>query len=149
MTPSGIEAATFRFVAQHLNHCTTAVPSYIYIYIYMSSPCWELNHSSSAVKTVRYSRTESHKMEGNVSKVLRQSYILHHELQSRYEINTFFHKATRSFLSVRSRRNTKTPRYKETIIQTRSTAHFARQSNEPVAPASCVLQLTASKVPKH
>ena len=25
MTPSGIEPATFRFVAQHLNHCTTAV----------------------------------------------------------------------------------------------------------------------------
>ena len=27
MTPSGIEPATFRFVAQHLNHCATAVPS--------------------------------------------------------------------------------------------------------------------------
>ena len=26
MTPDGIEKATFRFVAQHLNHCTTAVP---------------------------------------------------------------------------------------------------------------------------
>ena len=26
MTPSGIESATFRFVAQHLNHCATAVP---------------------------------------------------------------------------------------------------------------------------
>ena len=26
MTPSGIEPATFRFVAQHLNHCPTAVP---------------------------------------------------------------------------------------------------------------------------
>jgi hypothetical protein len=26
MTPSGIEPATFRFVAQYLNHCTTAVP---------------------------------------------------------------------------------------------------------------------------
>jgi len=25
MTPSGIEPATFRFVAQHLNHCTTTV----------------------------------------------------------------------------------------------------------------------------
>ena len=24
MTPTGIEPATFRFVAQHLNHCTTA-----------------------------------------------------------------------------------------------------------------------------
>jgi len=26
MTPAMIEPATFRFVAQHLNHCTTAVP---------------------------------------------------------------------------------------------------------------------------
>ena len=26
MTPSGIEPATFRVVAQHLNHCATAVP---------------------------------------------------------------------------------------------------------------------------
>ena len=26
LTPTGIELATFRFVAQHLNHCATAVP---------------------------------------------------------------------------------------------------------------------------
>jgi len=26
MTPAGIEPATFRFVAQHINHCATAVP---------------------------------------------------------------------------------------------------------------------------
>ena len=26
MTPTGIETATFRFVAQHLNQCATAVP---------------------------------------------------------------------------------------------------------------------------
>jgi len=28
MTPSGIEPATFRFAAQNLNHCATAVPRY-------------------------------------------------------------------------------------------------------------------------
>ena len=27
MTLSGIEPATFQFVAQHLNHCATAVPT--------------------------------------------------------------------------------------------------------------------------
>ena len=27
MTPSGIEPASFLFVAQHLNHCATAVPN--------------------------------------------------------------------------------------------------------------------------
>ena len=26
VTPAGIQPATFRFVAQHLNHCATAVP---------------------------------------------------------------------------------------------------------------------------
>ena len=36
VTPAGIEPATFRFVAQHLNHCATAVPkrltgSYMFI----------------------------------------------------------------------------------------------------------------------
>jgi len=27
LTPAGIEPATFRFVTQHLNHCTTTVPN--------------------------------------------------------------------------------------------------------------------------
>jgi hypothetical protein len=31
LTPAGIETGTFRFVAQELNHCATAVPIYIYI----------------------------------------------------------------------------------------------------------------------
>jgi len=41
MTPAGIEPATLRFVAQHLNHCATAVVIYVcvcvcvYIYIYI------------------------------------------------------------------------------------------------------------------
>ena len=45
LTPPGIEPPTFRFVAQHLNYCTTAVPWFFmyssytwqgkYIYIYL------------------------------------------------------------------------------------------------------------------
>jgi len=35
LTPGGIEPVTFQFVAQHLNHCATAVPPYIYVYIYI------------------------------------------------------------------------------------------------------------------
>ena len=30
MTSTGIEPATFRFEAQHLNHCATAVPLYFH-----------------------------------------------------------------------------------------------------------------------
>jgi len=33
MTPSRIEPATFRFVAQHLNHCTTVVPKISCLFI--------------------------------------------------------------------------------------------------------------------
>ena len=31
LTPAGIEPATFWFVAQHLNHCTTAVPQHKWV----------------------------------------------------------------------------------------------------------------------
>jgi len=34
MTTSGIESATFRFVAQHIHHCATTVPYYYYYYSY-------------------------------------------------------------------------------------------------------------------
>ena len=30
LTPAGIEPATFRFVVQHVNHCATAVPEYLW-----------------------------------------------------------------------------------------------------------------------
>jgi hypothetical protein len=35
MTPSGIEPATLRFVAQYLNYCATISGPHIYIYIYI------------------------------------------------------------------------------------------------------------------
>jgi len=31
LTQAGIEPATFRFVAQRLNHCATAVPKVVYL----------------------------------------------------------------------------------------------------------------------
>ena len=40
LTLAGFEPATFQFVAQHFNHCATAV--YIYIYIYILIPVLNL-----------------------------------------------------------------------------------------------------------
>ena len=50
MTQSGIEPAIFRFVAQHLNHCATAVPIiYIYIYIYIRTHTHTHTHTHTRV----------------------------------------------------------------------------------------------------
>ena len=38
MTPVGIEPATFRFVAQHLNHCAIAAPSGGRVELYLYPP---------------------------------------------------------------------------------------------------------------
>jgi len=54
VTPAGIKPATFRFVAQHLNHCATAVP--------YSSICFYLY--STAYRLLALSSSESH--EGKV-----------------------------------------------------------------------------------
>ena len=43
ITPAGIEPATFRFVAQHLNHCATAVPlfyKYNILFVYSYRAYW-------------------------------------------------------------------------------------------------------------
>jgi len=37
LTPAGIEPGTFRFVAQHLNHCATAVPTMCNTYCFCST----------------------------------------------------------------------------------------------------------------
>jgi hypothetical protein len=43
MTPSGIKPATFRFVAQYLNHCSTAVPT---VYVFHVFQKWLLTMCS-------------------------------------------------------------------------------------------------------
>jgi len=53
MKPSGIEPVTFRFVAQHLNHCATVVPTFkcrltlSIIYVYLRS--LNYNHHKSHI----------------------------------------------------------------------------------------------------
>ena len=36
LTPAGIEPATFRYVAQRLNHCATTVPIHLVLYTKMN-----------------------------------------------------------------------------------------------------------------
>ena len=46
MTAAGIESATFRFVAQHINHCATAVPLRVLVlsrYFTTQECSWYLN----------------------------------------------------------------------------------------------------------
>ena len=43
LTPAGIEPATFRFLAQHLNHCATAVPPEGKRPLGMRKSAWEGN----------------------------------------------------------------------------------------------------------
>ena len=39
MTPAGIKPAAFRFVAQHLKHCATAVPTLITVRCIITGTC--------------------------------------------------------------------------------------------------------------
>ena len=42
VTPPGIEPATFRFVAQRLNHCATMVPHLCYLGKHILGPTYAL-----------------------------------------------------------------------------------------------------------
>ena len=58
MTPAGIEPATFRFVAQHLNHCATAVPSNdVYLQYINLQLLWEAQNKGRIPKTWSCTRT--------------------------------------------------------------------------------------------
>jgi len=54
MTPAGIEPATFRFVAQHLNHCPAAVPKCLCIHseYYRVSKHWEIMRNYDEIFSV-------------------------------------------------------------------------------------------------
>ena len=43
MTPAGIEPATFRFVAQRLNHCATVVPTFSVTSCIIFRICWQFS----------------------------------------------------------------------------------------------------------
>ena len=45
MTPAGMEPATVRFVAQHFNHCATAVPTTLSKYHYVPGTKWQVSHN--------------------------------------------------------------------------------------------------------
>jgi len=49
LTLAGIEPETFRFAAQHLTHCATAVPHFNTTYIVILATCFDSYESSSGI----------------------------------------------------------------------------------------------------
>ena len=62
MTPAGIETATFRFVAQHLNHCATAVPGSVNYSIYISVVQCIYSWSNTRKANISVKFTEWHRL---------------------------------------------------------------------------------------
>jgi len=53
MTPAGIEPATFRFVAEHLNHCPTAVPNEMLLTYLLTPWCRVLLEKLTGLQLVK------------------------------------------------------------------------------------------------
>ena len=69
MTPAGIEPATFRFVAQHLNHCATAVPPQKIIYSRISRDSEEKNETSKFIFFLYFSDRASQYIYLNINQL--------------------------------------------------------------------------------
>jgi len=59
LTPAGIEPVTFRFVAQHLNHCTTAITP-------VQTLCFALNARNPTRCVGQHTATGVHRFSKNV-----------------------------------------------------------------------------------
>ena len=49
---SGIEPVSFRFAAQHLNHCATAVPQFVSVLFIFSYSIWEDKYKSYTINLI-------------------------------------------------------------------------------------------------
>ena len=66
MTPAGIEPETFRFVAQHLNHCATAVPFLVwYVGFFSLTLCYIFFISHTIGPTDWFCLQRKHLARGN------------------------------------------------------------------------------------
>ena len=59
LTPAGIEPATYRFVAQFLNHCATAVPHLAYSLVNIVTELSQLLRTLITKSKVIYSLTRT------------------------------------------------------------------------------------------
>ena len=75
LTPNGIEPATFRFVAQHLNHCAPAVPRHIMyllqIGLWGKTFCHEVTCTPGTQGPLRPDRIRLHKISWKMSVLFR------------------------------------------------------------------------------
>jgi len=75
LTPAGIELATFRFVAQHLNHCATAFPQLYLVQSTKTQRCPETGDPEQQVaRHEGGNSTQGHRTENLVTLLYRMKY---------------------------------------------------------------------------